>query len=82
MPLFYMHIQDDTYAVDREGVEFPDLAAARDEAIGGLREILARGVLTGRLFTDGYITIADEFGEPLATVTCNDALTIARRLNS
>jgi hypothetical protein len=76
MPQYFLHVRDGIDAVDREGSEFPDLAAARSEAIEGLRQILAQEVLTGTMFTDGVVNIADEFGGHLETVTCKAALMI------
>ena len=32
---FYFHIEDDVRHIDHEGVELPDLEAARDEAVSG-----------------------------------------------
>lgn len=76
MPQYFLHVRDGIEAVDREGVEFPDLAAARREAIGGLRQILAQEVLAGTMFTDGVVNIAGEFGEHLETVTFEDAVMV------
>jgi hypothetical protein len=43
MPRFYFHIEDDVRHIDHEGVEFPDLEAARDEAVSAAGQILRNG---------------------------------------
>ena len=66
---YYFHIKDgETLIRDQEGAEFPDLAAARLEAIKSAREALLRGeVLNGRA-----IAISDERGTILDTVLLRD----------
>ena len=43
MPRFYFHIKDHRTHVDHVGSEFPDLEAARDEAVRAAGEILRDG---------------------------------------
>ena len=43
MPRFYFHIEDDVRHIDHEGVELPDLEAARDEAVSAAWQILRNG---------------------------------------
>jgi len=40
MPVFYFHLQNGTTKIDHDGIELPDLSAARDEAAGTIAAIL------------------------------------------
>jgi len=40
VPRYYFHTEDSRQAPDREGVDLPDLAAARQEAVRALGEML------------------------------------------
>ncbi len=40
MPVFYFHLQNGSTKIDHEGIELPDLSAARDEAAGTIAAIL------------------------------------------
>ena len=48
MPRFYFHLRNDLSVDDEEGVELPDLAAARDHAIYNARSIAAENAHAGR----------------------------------
>jgi hypothetical protein len=61
---------------DEEGMDFPDLAAARDEAIAGARSILADGAKAGILSLSSRIEIEDEKGQALVAITFADAVAI------
>jgi hypothetical protein len=43
MPRYYFHIEDHRTYIDHIGVELPDLAAARDGAVGAAGQILRDG---------------------------------------
>jgi hypothetical protein len=59
---------------DGEMQEFPDLEAARAEAIEGLRELSAELIREGKPFHDRAVEITDGAGTHLATVQMSDAL--------
>ena len=40
MPRFFFHVEDGATFLDADGIDFPDLKAARDEAIRATAEIL------------------------------------------
>jgi hypothetical protein len=77
MPRYFLHIQDSGEVIrDEEGMDLPDLAAARDEAIAGARSILADGAKAGILSLSSLIEIEDERGESLMTITFADTVAI------
>lgn len=50
MPRFYLHICNGSgFVEDEEGMNLPDLAAARKEALKGLRSLLAEELRSGTL---------------------------------
>lgn len=75
MSLFYMHIHHcDVVARDEEGLDLPDLQAARREAIAGARSIMGEELAKGRLCLGSHIEIEDGDGRLLATVPFRDAV--------
>lgn len=77
MSLYHFHIHHCTaLARDEEGLELPDLAAARREAIAGARSIMGDELAKGRLCLGCHIEIEDGAGLLLATVAFRDAVTI------
>ena len=48
MPMYFFHIKENGDVLyDDEGSDHPDLDAAREEAIEGIRQIISDAVLTG-----------------------------------
>jgi hypothetical protein len=75
MPLFFMNIRNAAgFVLDDEGQELPDLDAARAEAIGGIRSVLAEEVRAGVLNLHGQIEIRDADDALLAVVPYSEAL--------
>jgi hypothetical protein len=75
MPLFFLHVYNRTGSSrDEEGLDLPDLDAARTQAVQGIRSILRDEVGRGKIDFEGHIDIADESGRVLATVTYHDAV--------
>lgn len=75
MPVFHLHIvQSKNLVPDTEGSAFPDLAAARDEAIRGARSLLSDEVLRGEMDLRQSIRIHDEAGRHLETVRFDEAV--------
>ena len=78
MPLFYLHIRDAEELVeDTEGIDLPDLDAARSEAVRGARDIIASAVRAGGLLDGQRIEITDAEGRLLASVPFKDVIRIA-----
>ena len=76
MPHFYFHLHNDLEALDPEGRDLPDLAAARDAATRAVRELAAETVAEGRLNLGHFVEVADGAGEPLFRVAFGDVITI------
>ena len=75
MPCFYFHIFNAKgLARDDEGRELPDLASARDEAIAGIRSILAEELRYGLIDLGGRIEVADERDRVLLEVSFAEAV--------
>ncbi len=76
MPRYFFHVYDDLIAHDEEGVELPNVAAARLKALIGARDIIAAQVKRGYFVLSHWIDVVDEQGEPVITVTFRDAVDV------
>ena len=77
MPRYYFHLYNDIDARDEEGVELPDLEAARDHATAEARNMTSVSVLEhGRVNLHHRIEVADHAGAVVATVEFGDAVAI------
>ena len=75
MTRFYLHIHNGIgLSEDEEGCECPDLEAARNEAIRGIRSLLAAELIEGSIDLCGRIEVADEAGRIVAVVPFRDAV--------
>jgi hypothetical protein len=69
MPRYFLHVNNSIgFVEDEEGVELPDLDAAREKAAAGVRSIIADEVLHGRADLRGRIDVADEEGRVLLSL--------------
>jgi hypothetical protein len=69
MRRFYFHLRaGDELMPDEEGIDLPDLSAARSEAIEAARELLAGAIKDGRSEVPEALVIADEDGRTLDIV--------------
>jgi hypothetical protein len=59
---------------DEAGIDFPDIVAAREEAILAARELTASRIRVGKLPRDARFEIKDAFGAVLAVVPFSDAI--------
>jgi Domain of unknown function (DUF6894) len=66
---YYFHLKEGR-RLDRddEGIDLPDLSAAKREALEGAREILAEAVKAGANTVPEALVIADEAGRALEIV--------------
>ena len=65
MPRFYFDVRDgESFIGDGEGLLFPDIESARDEATRALAEI-ALDVLPGAIVREIAIEVRDQAGEQL-----------------
>ena len=63
-------------STDEEGMDLPDLEAARRQAVEGIRSILQDEVGHGEIDFEGRVEVLDEGGNLLATVTFHDAVSV------
>jgi hypothetical protein len=77
VPRFYFHVCNGSgFTEDEEGTEHPDLAAARVNAIMGLRDIMAGELKAGELNLGSFIEIEDEDHRLIMTVPFSDAVKV------
>jgi hypothetical protein len=77
VPRFYFHLcNGGGFAEDEEGTEHQDLAAARANAIRGLRDIMAGELQQGDLNLGSFIEIEDENHQLLMTVPFEEAVKV------
>jgi hypothetical protein len=77
MPRFHLNLFNNVDALDDEGAEFADLAAAKQIAIAGARELMAAHVMAGKPVSLWHrIEIADDDGKVLATLPFSELITI------
>lgn len=76
MPRFFFHIYDDGVARDDEGRVYPDLEAAKGEAIKGARELMCEELRKGSLTLSHRIEVEDEDGNVVATIAFRELVRI------
>jgi hypothetical protein len=74
MPRFYFHVHESHDAIDKEGIDLPDLHSGYAEGMAGLRGIISEQVRNGLLLTCTSVKITDNQGECLAFITFMDAM--------
>jgi len=78
MPRYFFNLYNDVTALDEEGVELPDLAAAEAHGICETRTMAAVSVKEGHIDFNHRIDIADEHGAVLRTISFADAIAVRR----
>ena len=77
MPRYHLHIRNGHgLTPDEEGRELADEAAARDEALKGIRSIAAEEVREGRLDLAGRIDVTDADGRLLFSIPFEEAVRV------
>ncbi len=76
MPLYFFHIRNSEHVDDEQGRELSDLAAAREIALEGVRELVCADIKKGWLNLDHYVEVADEAGAVLLRLTFREAFQI------
>ena len=74
MPRYFFNVHDDVIAEDDEGVELPDLAAARTHALIGARGMIAEQVKHGYFMRSHVIKVVDEQRTAVFTLAFGDAV--------
>lgn len=76
MPRFHFHLYNDTETLDPDGRDFPDLDAARVEAIANARDLMAFEIRTkGEITLSHWIELETEDGD-MHVVKFGDSVTI------
>lgn len=78
MPRYYFHLHNGAVARDEEGLELPDLDAARQEAIKAARELMGEDIKAGLLRLGHRIEIRDADGAEVLVVPFAEAIMIER----
>jgi hypothetical protein len=74
MARFFLHLYNAIgEARDPEGQELPDLEAARQSALAGVRSIISSEAREGRIDLRGRVEIVGEQGATLLVVSFEDA---------
>lgn len=69
MPRYFFHIREhDTFELDREGVELPDIRAARREAVAAAKEMVVEAVRGDEIIDHRQIEIMASDGKLVAVV--------------
>jgi hypothetical protein len=76
MPYFFFHVHDDLETVDEEGLDLPDVEAARREALLGARALACGEVMAGALHLEHHISVSDATGLTLFEIRFGDAVAI------
>ena len=76
MSRYFLHLRyaDQSVVEDPEGLDLPSLQAAEEEALHGIRDLVAADIRGGHEVTLNAIVIADNQGRHLATVPVRAAL--------
>jgi len=73
VPKFFFNLYNDVTAMDTEGIELPDVAAAIEQARVGAAQIAAELIIAGgRLNPKHRIEIEDEQGQLVSTLWFRD----------
>ena len=79
MPKFHFHIRDASgVALDEDGMELPNLDAAREEAQEAARQILADALKSHKEVDGRKIEIAEEDGAVIEVIEVRDLLNYPR----
>ena len=76
MPRYFFNVYDDVVAIDEEGLELPNLQAARLQALAGARDLIVTQVRHGYMVRSHWIDVADVKGEIVLSLTFGEAVDI------
>ena len=76
MPRYFFDVYDDIIADDEEGIELPNLEAARLQALKGARDLAMEQVRHGYIVLSHWIDVLDDQGEKVLRVSFRDAVDI------
>ncbi len=76
MPRYFFNTYDDVIATDDEGLELPNIEAARLQAIIGARDLIVTQVRHGYMIRSHWIDVVNERGDILVKVTFGEAVEV------
>ncbi len=75
MPRYFFHIREiESTVEDTEGIEFPDEAAVRKEAVRSARDLMVEHIRRGLDVSGWSYEVTDEHGRPIMTVPFSEAI--------
>jgi len=75
MPIFHLNVFNNVITLDLDGLERPDLEAAKADAIAGARDLITSDIREGRTVHRSHrIEITDDAGQLLHTVRYGDVV--------
>lgn len=75
MPKYFLNLRYHRDLIcDEAGSDLPDLEAARAEAIGAARALMANGMREGRLLSNGQFEITDNGGATVLVVRFTEVI--------
>lgn len=75
MPAFHFNVYSKAgVIVDIEGIDLPDLASARAEAISDIRALMSEAILRGHDVSGRHLEITDMDGALLMTIAFVEAI--------
>jgi hypothetical protein len=81
MPTYFFHLTSrGDYVEDEEGIDLPDLEAARCEMIATARDLVLEGLQSGDVNLNDEIEVADDGGQVLMTVKLGKAIGLTGRV--
>ncbi len=77
MPRFYLNLHNvHVDAPDDEGLDLPDVEAARRQAMEGIRDFIGHEARSGKIDFRGRMTITDDARNTVAVIPFADGFTI------
>ena len=76
MSRYFFHVRNDVSVDDEEGLELPDLAAVRNKACEGVRDLVCEGVRRGEVNLEHYVFVTDERGQEILRLKFGEAFKI------
>ena len=73
---YFFDLYNDVNTSDDEGRDFPDLAAAKDNALAEAKEMMTQSVHDGALDLNHHIDVRDEGGKVVYVLRFADAVRI------
>lgn len=75
MPRYFFHVDEATGTIlDEEGVDLRNEQEARQEAILGVRELMAEALRQGKVLNGRTMRVTDESGREVTRVAFRDVL--------